>query len=35
MGSIAQKVAARPIQNGHIRTWDEELRCYLDKYSSR
>ena len=23
MGSIAQKVAARPIQNGHIRTWDE------------
>lgn len=31
MGSIAQKVAARLIQNGHIRTWDEELRCYLEE----
>ena len=31
MGSIAQKVAARLIQNGQIRTWDEELRCYLEE----
>ena len=24
-------MAARLIQNGHIRTWDEELRCYLEE----
>lgn len=31
MGSVAQKVALRLIQNGQTRTWDEELRCYLDE----
>lgn len=31
MGSVAQKVAQRLIQNGQARTWDEELRSYLDE----